>query len=522
MIWSPVGEDRNLLYALSWNSAMDAKVAFDAQRRVIIDLNPAAEALTGFSRSELIGQDGSMLHPENERERIRSLVRNSEGNPARLSEFHIQKKDGSAVPVMISFSEAWMLAGREVGICGFRDITEQKEQEHRLAAQSWALAAYGEAALALGRADTQAGLLQAICEAITRESVYVAAGVGIAEDTAGKPIRIAASAGSRVDYLNGMALSWQEGEPAGEGPSGVCVRTNTVQILDDAESSPAYGLWRERARQFGIRSLVSIPISIEGGWRGALIVYAASPHAFGALSVEVFGRLVEQVVHGIRALDQKQLLRAERQNLARTQTLLTEALSAMVAPIVTAMEMRDPYTSGHQGRVAHIACAIGRELGWSEERLHGLRVAALVHDIGKISIPSEILTKPGKLTAAERALICCHSETGYAILKDVPFAWPVATIVRQHHERLDGSGYPGSLKENEILPEAKILAVADVVEAMVSFRPYRAGIDLKVVLKEIEDEAGSLLDPEAVRICVKLFRHRQFTVPGWAEQATIV
>jgi len=179
------------------------------------------------------------------------------------------------------------------------------------------------------------------------------------------------------------------------------------------------------------------------------------------------------------------------------------------------MEMRDPYTAGHESRVADIAVAIGEEMGWREGRLHGLRVAAQVHDVGKISIPAEILTKPTKLSAGEWALIREHPETGYTILKDIPFAWPIAEIVRQHHERLDGSGYPRGLKGDEMLPEAKILAVADVVEAMASHRPYRPAIKLNIVLQEIQKQAVSLLDAEVVGICVSLFRDKHFMVPGW-------
>jgi len=217
----------------------------------------------------------------------------------------------------------------------------------------------------------------------------------------------------------------------------------------------------------------------------------------------------------MQTLEQRTLLQAERRNLEKTKDQLSSALSAMVAPIVTAMEMRDPYTTGHQGRVAEIACAIGKEMGWSDERLQGVRVASLVHDIGKISIPSEILTKPGKLNFAEREMIKAHSETGYAILKDIPFAWPVAEIVRQHHEKLDGSGYPQGLKADEILPEAKVLTVADIVEAMASYRPYRPSIGLNVVLKQIEREAGGLLDREIVHVCIFLFREKRIAVQGW-------
>jgi HD-GYP domain-containing protein (c-di-GMP phosphodiesterase class II) len=153
-------------------------------------------------------------------------------------------------------------------------------------------------------------------------------------------------------------------------------------------------------------------------------------------------------------------------------------------------------------------------MGWPEERLHGLRVAAQVHDIGKISIPAEILTKPTRLTGGEWALIREHPETGYTILKDIPFAWPIAEMVREHHERLDGSGYPLGLKGDAILPEARVLAVADMVEAMASHRPYRPAIKLNIVLQQIEKEAGSLLDAQAVRICAALFREKRLVLPG--------
>jgi len=178
--------------------------------------------------------------------------------------------------------------------------------------------------------------------------------------------------------------------------------------------------------------------------------------------------------------------------------------------------MRDPYTAGHESRSAEIAVAIGRDMGWAEERLDGLRMAAQVHDIGKISIPAEILTKPTQLTAGEWALIHEHPEKGYAILKDIPFPWPIARIVREHHERLDGSGYPLGLKGDAILPEAKVLAVADVVESMASHRPYRPSIKMNIVLREIEKQAGSKLDAEAVRICATLFREKRLVLPAWS------
>jgi len=516
MMNAPNTNDPQNLHELSWNYAQDGKVAIDAAAGFVLDANPAMEALTGYSHAELIGMQVTMLHPEAERTLVEAEFRKAMPRPAAHFDLHIERKDGVCVPVAIWSSENLKLAGRTLVIGEFRNITDQVQNERQLATQNWALGAYAIAALALGRVrSSESLLLKAICEAITNQSAYVLAWIGIAEDGPEKNIQIAASAGSAVDYLTGLRLSWSEDEAGGKGPASFCIRTNTLQRTDDTQTSPEFSHWRERARQFGIRSTVSIPLLMEGDRQGSLNVYAVRPKAFEPLAIEVFQRLAEQMSRGLHAIEQEQLLEAEREHTAKAEQRLTEALSAMVEPIVLAMEMRDPYTAGHQGRVADIAVAMGREMGWSEGRLQGLRVAAQVHDVGKISIPAEILTKPGKLSAAERAMINGHSEIGYSILKDIPFAWPIAEIVHQHHEKLNGSGYPKGLKSDEILPEAKILAVADIVEAMASYRPYRPGIPLDVVLKELEKDAGTLLDPEAVRVCVSLFREKHFMVPGW-------
>ncbi|MGA3049614.1 MAG: HD domain-containing phosphohydrolase [Terracidiphilus sp.] len=507
-------EDRNSLYALSWSYAQDGKIAVDAEGGVVVDANPAAQALMGYSRKELIGKHVTELHPPAERSRAELEFLQSRHRATPHSGFHLQCKDGRLVPVAIWSSDPIRLGGGTVVIAEFRDITEQQQKEHQLSAQNWALSAFSIAALALGRARTAEGLLQSICEAITAQSVYVLAWVGIAEDGPDKKIRVAASSGSAVGFLNGVHVSWLEDEASGQGPMGVCIRTDELQILEDTEKSPSFAVWRERAREFGIRSAVCTPLHIESGWKGALIVYSARPRAFETAPVEVFERLTEQVAHGIKALEHKQLLDEERRNLEKTQKHLTEALTASISAMVTAMEMRDPYTAGHETRTADIAYAIGKEMGWPEGRLQGLRMAAMVHDIGKISISPDILTKPSRLTAKEYKLVKGHPDSSYAILKDIPFTWPVAEIVRQHHEKLDGSGYPLGLKADEILAEAKVLTVADIVEAMASERPYRRALGLEVALKAVEREAGTKLDAEVVSICAALFRERRLIIPG--------
>ena len=182
-----------------------------------------------------------------------------------------------------------------------------------------------------------------------------------------------------------------------------------------------------------------------------------------------------------------------------------------IKAIAATVEMRDPYTAGHQERVAELAVAVAKEVGLSKEKVQGIYVAGIVHDLGKIGTPVEILNRPGKLSAVEFALIKQHAEAGYEILRNVEFPWPIAEIVRQHHERLDGSGYPHGLKDGAILPEARILAVADVVEAMASHRPYRPGLGIERALQEIERGRGTLYDASVVDACVKLFREGRFS-----------
>jgi len=184
---------------------------------------------------------------------------------------------------------------------------------------------------------------------------------------------------------------------------------------------------------------------------------------------------------------------------------LQQSLEGTVHTVASAVEMRDPYTAGHQRRVAHLAKVIAEQIGMDEERINGLSLGAEIHDIGKIHLPAEILVKPTKLTDTEYELIKEHSQIGYDILKDIDFPWPIADIAYQHHERMDGTGYPQGLKSDKICLEAKIVAVADVVEAMASHRPYRPALGMDVALEEISEKKGKFYWPDAVDACLKVF-----------------
>lgn len=215
------------------------------------------------------------------------------------------------------------------------------------------------------------------------------------------------------------------------------------------------------------------------------------------------GQLQEEVQRQSRALiEEERKLSAEREMLLTQHSAHYEQMHATliesVAAIAATIEMRDPYTSGHQRRVADLSVLIGRELLLSEFALEGLHIASSVHDIGKIRIPAEILTKPGRLDPAEFELIKLHAAASFDILKGIHFPWPIAQIVMQHHERLDGSGYPQGLKGDEILLEAKIIAVADVVESMATARPYRKSLGIQVAIDEIQQGRGTKFAPEIV------------------------
>ncbi|MDD2389525.1 MAG: response regulator [Desulfobacterales bacterium] len=198
------------------------------------------------------------------------------------------------------------------------------------------------------------------------------------------------------------------------------------------------------------------------------------------------------------------------QKVEEKTTQLREMLYSTIRTMALTLEIRDPYTAGHQQRVAQLACTIARKLDYSEEKINAIRFAGLLHDIGKIRIPVSILNRPGELLDAEFMLIRMHPETGYEILKHIPAPWPLADIVLQHHERLDGSGYPKGLKSDQILPEAKIVSVADVMEAESSYRPYRPAKGIEYALEEITKNRGILYDPNAVDACVNLFRNENF------------
>ncbi|HET7833824.1 MAG TPA: PAS domain S-box protein [Gallionella sp.] len=391
-----------------------------------------------------------------------------------------------------------------------QDITTQRLAELNLQKSNRALHALSACNGALVRATDEAWLLNDICNLLVEIGTYPLAWVGFAEQDAEKNVRVMARAGAQADYLDHIRVTWSD-NPEGQGPTGTAIRTGQLQMAQDILHDPKFLPWREQATARGYACSIALPL-FDNNDRpfGVLNLYGKEPNAFDADEIRLLQELAGDLAFGIRMLR----LRAERDHLHEQQLhhdeTVRQALAGTIQAIAVTVEKRDPYTAGHQRRVANLSVAIAMELGLSEERITGLRLGATIHDIGKIYVPAEILTRPGELTQMERDFIRIHPQVGYDIMKDVKLPWPVAEMILQHHERVDGSGYPHGLKGDEILLEARILTVADVTEAMMSHRPYRPSLGLDAALAEIEKYRGIYYDPDVVDACIRLFREKGF------------
>lgn len=377
--------------------------------------------------------------------------------------------------------------------------------------QNWALLAHAKASLALVRSNNRDDLISGVCNAIVNQSPYILAWVGLAMHDNLKTVQVIGSHGVAADYAKGIDVKWSPDTSAGKGPTGQCIQTSLPVLILDTENDPRFLPWRERSKPYGIRSVIAVPIKDhEPQAIAALTVYANLPNAFGEIEIQLFESLAKEIGFGLAAIEKQRLLDEEIKERERLNDQLIKTLNSTIEAMSKTMEWRDPYTAGHQKKVALLSQAIAKKLGWGEERIKGLYLAALVHDLGKIATPSEILTKPSMLTETELALIKEHPKTGYDILKDIPFTWPIAQAVYQHHERIDGSGYPNQLVGDAIIPEAKILAIADTIESMTSHRPYRPGLGLEKAILQVKSEAGKTLDPAICEVACQLIEQDEF------------
>jgi len=400
---------------------------------------------------------------------------------------------------------------KEYFVAVFNNITVRKQTEAAIQHASRAIATLGAVNHELVHATNENELLQAICRAIVEQRGYRMAWVGYVQHDKSKSIKVMAHAGFDEGYLDVAQITWAESE-RGMGPGGRAVRSGATQLCQDIANDPHYSPWRDAALKRGYAASIALPLLNDSREVfGTLTVYAEEVNAFSPSEISLLEEMAGDLAFGVLTL----YTRHERDlALVKNQEQLVQlqdSLEDTVRAIATIVEMRDPYTSGHQVRVADLAVAIARQMGLPDEQVHAIHLAGVVHDLGKIQIPAEILSKPGKITDIEYSLIKIHPQAGYDILKGINFPWPIAQMVLQHHERLDGSGYPQGLKGDAILLEARILSVADVVEAMSSHRPYRPGLGIEVALAEISKQRGIYFDPAVVDACLALFREQHYS-----------
>jgi putative nucleotidyltransferase with HDIG domain/PAS domain S-box-containing protein len=387
------------------------------------------------------------------------------------------------------------------GVLIIADITSYKRAEDKIKDLNTLLRAIKEINEALLRVKSEPELFKYICDVMVKVPYVRFTWIGLVE--AGSfEVKPVAWAGIEDGYLASVRVTWDESSH-GQGPAGTAIRTRQATEVGDIDADPRFLPWRREARQRGYASGIALPLVHLGETLGALSVYSGNKHAFGEEELGFFTQVAGDIAVGIRSLRLERELERSLGQLLRVGEQTVEAIASMA-------ELRDPYTAGHQRKVSRLACALAAEMGLPDETVAAIRVAGFLHDIGKIVVPAEILNKPGKLSQYEMSLIRTHSQAGCDILQKIDFPWPIAQIVLQHHERLDGSGYPAGLTAADILLEAKILAVADVVEAMASFRPYRPALGLDLALAEITKNEGVLYDPAVVAACVRLFSLAKF------------
>lgn len=484
-------------------------------------VNPAAMAMLQWTEEELIGKPMHALHhhtradgtpyPGNE---CPIHAAYHDGNVHRVDDEVFWRKDGTSYPVEYVSTPVLDDQGIMTGaVVSFNDISERKAQERALLRAVRTLKTLSEVNQVLVRARDEAQLLKEVCKGIVEKGSYRMAWVAYADDNPEKTITPKAWAGVEEGYLGQLGLTWADTE-RGQGPCSQAIRSGEAQVIHDIRSDPGFALWRELAEKHGYRGNFTYPLKVTGKIIGALGIYAAETDTFDEAEIGLLKELGGDLAFGIETLRtrvERDLTAYQHQHHAE---ILRHSLEDSLRAIATVVEMRDPYTAGHERRVGELAVAIAQEMELDEDKIHGIRLAASVHDLGKINVPAEILSKPGRLSEIEFMLIKTHAQAGYDILKDVEFPWPIADIVWQHHERLDGTGYPQGIKGGHILLESRIMAVADVTEAMASHRPYRAGLGIDVALKEIERGKGSAYDPAVADACLKLFRDGRFAFQG--------
>jgi len=478
----------------------------------IIDANQAELSTMGYAREAYIGKPISeIVHPDYKQQSHQTLEKVLKGENIKAHETVLLTSNGELLYVQVSavpqYEENKLVGARAI----MHDITKRKRMDLALQHENRARKIISTSNSMLIHAVKEETLLNNICQLITSYTEFSLAWVGFKQEDKTQSISIVAAKGivSR-EYLQSLGLSWADNDKGKCLPS-LAIRTGQHQLISDTdEHKKQCSICRKLDKKYNFHSTLALPLLTNKTCIGVLTINGTVAGAFTEQEIELLEELAGDLAYGIVNLRIGKARDSAEQGQSTLLSQLKQTLNKTVQAMASAIEARDPYTAGHQRHVAALSVAIAEELGLSKDNIEGVRIAATIHDLGKIKVPSEILSKPGKITNIEFELIKVHSEVGYDILKDIDFPWPVAEMVRQHHERLDGSGYPRGLKGNDIILGARIIAVADVTEAIASHRPYRASLGIDFALEKMEKGRGKHFDPDVVDACLRLFREKNY------------
>ncbi len=464
---------------------------------LFVEVNDELCRRLGYSREELLQLGPPEITHPNHRSELRSALPKLLKKGSSLIESVQYTKDGQSIPVEIS-ARLLELQGKRFIFAIARDISERKLSELALLRINRYLRTLSHCNEALVQATDEKQLLQSMCRITVTNGEFPLAWIGyLTED---RHLSIAASYGAEAKHFLDEEITLSQGPNIPERPAVTAIKTGAIQMVQNIATSDTSPKWKERTLRHGFGSAISLPLQVGTKIIGSFNIYMADAHGFDSQAALLLSELADDIAFGIHSLR----VHADREHfMVRLQASMTSTIQALSNTV----ELRDPYTAGHQRRVAKLARAVAQHLGYSEEQVELIYLAGVVHDIGKIAVPSEILSRPGRLNENEMMLARTHVNASYNILKSVDFPWPIADIVHQHHERLDGSGYPLGLKGEKILREARILAICDVVEAMTTHRPYRPGLGIDAALAEIERGKGTLYDSTVADACTQVIQN---------------
>jgi response regulator RpfG family c-di-GMP phosphodiesterase len=480
-----------LVYSSGFLDTFAIALLLRDDKGAIIDSNRAAQELLNFSATNIKGQipfdsrwnpvrqDGSSF-PLDEQPGLATL---KTGKPITDVVVGIDTPNQARKWLSINTFPIYFDKELRGEVCSISDVTirRQEQQVMRLVNEMNKLVI---------QADDEDGFLDKVSNLLVDVGGYalVAFVLGETEDS---PDMIGVHMAGLTDYVHDETFAHMGPRAVGQGPVATAFRTRVTQIANDLSTHAHFETaWRQRAAQFGIGSMIAIPIML-GRRKTVLTIYGRRPHVFDELTVSGLESIAREAEFGA--------------NHVRSVKQLEQALDGTLTAISRIIETRDPYTSGHHVHVGSLAAAIATNLGLDDKTVKLILQSGEVHDIGRIEVPQEILALSGALTVEQYELVKRHTIYGADVLTQASLPWPIAEIALQHHERLDGSGYPAGLRGDEIIMPARIVAVADVVEAMMMPRPYRPALGLEAALAEISAGSGTLYDAKVVKSCLAVF-----------------